>query len=141
MVTKEYLDSIIEEINHTDPFNEANNIRAVSLEEGHSVMEVELKPEHKNIWGLPHGGIVFAAADVAAGIAADSVRPHAHIVTEGSSIHFLYANPEAKTLRAEGRVIKAGRFINIVQADVWDDLGNHLLTGQFDMFNTKSGQQ
>ena len=49
MTTREYLDSIIEEINHTDPYNEANNIRAVSLEEGHSVMEVELKPEHKNI--------------------------------------------------------------------------------------------
>ncbi len=141
MVTKEYLDSIIEEINTTDPFNQTNNIRAVSLEEGHSVMEVELKPEHKNIWGLPHGGIVFAAADVAAGLAADSVRPHAHIVTEGSSIHFLYASPEAKKLHAEGRVIKSGRFINIVQADVWDDLGNHLLTGQFDMFNTKGGQQ
>ena len=86
MTTREYLDSIIEEINHTDPYNEANNIRAVSLEEGHSVMEVELKPEHKNIWGLPHGGIVFAAADVAAGIAADSVRPHMQIQKRRSCV-------------------------------------------------------
>ena len=122
------------------PFDSANGIRALSVSEGRAEIGVGLKPEHKNIWGIPHGGIVFAAADVAAGIAADSIRPHMHIVTEGSSIHFLHANPEAKKLRAEGRVIKAGRFINIVQADVWDDLGNHLLTGQFDMFNTKGAE-
>lgn len=133
----EYLNSIIEEINRDDPFNEANGIRAVALEEGHSVLEVTLLPEHKNIWGLPHGGILFAAADVAAGIAADSVRQGAHIVTEGSSIHFLFANPDAKKLRAEGRVIKAGQRINIIQSDVYDELGNHLVTGQFTMFNTR----
>jgi acyl-CoA thioesterase len=137
MMTKEYLESLINEINHDDRYNETNRIWAVSLEEGSSVVEVTILPEHKNIWGLPHGGILFAAADVAAGLAADSVRRGMHIVTEGSSIHFLYANPDAKKLRAEGRVIKTGKKINIIGADVYDELGNHLLTGQFTMYNTK----
>ena len=137
-MTKEYLDSILYEINHDDPYNEANMIQAVSLENGRSVVEVTILPEHKNIWGLPHGGILFAAADVAAGIAADSMREGMHIVTEGSSIHYLYANPDAKKLRAEGRVIKAGKKVNIVEANVYDELGNHLLTGQFTMYNTNN---
>ena len=132
----EYLASLIEEINYDDPYNEANGIRTVTLEEGRSVVEVALLPEHKNIWGLPHGGILFAVADVAAGIAADSARKGMHIVTAGSNISFLYANPDAKMLRAEGRVIRAGRKINVVQSDVYDELGNHLVTGQFTMYNT-----
>ena len=52
--------------------------------------------------------------------------------------NFLAApDPQAVKLRAEGRVIKAGRHINVVQADVYDDRENHLVTGQFNMFNTK----
>ena len=136
-MTNEYLERLIYEINHDDPYTEANRIQAVSLKEGSSVVEVTVLPEHKNIWGLPHGGILFAAADVAAGLAADSVRQGMHIVTEGSSIHFLYANPDAKKLRAEGRVIKSGKKINIIEANVYDEEGNHLLTGQFTMYNTK----
>lgn len=133
----EYWNSIIDEINHNDPYSEANCIRAVSLEKGRSVVEVTLLPEHMNIWRVPHGGILFAAADVAAGIAADSVRQGMHIVTEGSNVHFLYANANAKTLRAEGRVIRSGKRIHVVQSDVYDDAGNHLLTGQFTMYDTK----
>ena len=133
----DFLDSIIEETNHNDPYNETNGIRAVSLEKGRSVVEVTVLPEHKNIWGLPHGGLLFAAADVAAGIAADSVREGMHIVTEGSSVHFLFANPDARKLRAEGKVIKAGRTVHIVQADVYDEADHHLLTGQFTMYNAR----
>ena len=82
--------------------------------------------------------MIQLTADLAAGIAADSVREGMHIVTAGSSINFLAApDPQAVKLRAEGRVIKAGRHINVVQADVYDDRENHLVTGQFNMFNTK----
>ena len=137
-MTREYLDHIIEETNHNDPYNETNGLKAVRLEEGFSVVEMTILPEHKNIWGTPHGGILFGIADLAAGIAADSVREGMHIVTAGSSINFLAApDPQAVKLRAEGRVIKAGRHINVVQADVYDDRENHLVTGQFNMFNTK----
>ena len=136
-MTREYLDSIIEETNHNDPYNEANGLHPVKLEEGYSVVEMTVLPEHKNIWGIPHGGILFAIADLAAGIAADSVREGMHIVTAGSNINFLAANPDAKVLQAEARVIKAGRRINVVQSDVYDEAGNHLVTGQFTMYNTK----
>ena len=136
-MTNEYLQSIIDSLNHEDPYNEANRIHAAALEEGRSVVEVTLLPEHKNIWGLPHGGILFAAADVAAGIAADSVREGMHIVTAGSDIHFLYANPDAKMLRAEGRVIRAGKRIIVVEANVYDELGHHLVTGQFTMYDAQ----
>ena len=58
-MTNEYLERLIYEINHDDPYTEANRIQAVSLKEGSSVVEVTVLPEHKNIWGLPHGGLLF----------------------------------------------------------------------------------
>ena len=133
-MTPEYRDYIIERINEHCPFNLANGIRAVSLEEGHAVVEAELRPDHKNVWGTAHGGMLFAVADVAAGLAVHSLSEGRHIVTAGSSINFLRTNPEAKLLRAEANVIKQGRSLNIVQAEVHDDQGNHLVTAQYTMF-------
>ena len=133
----EYFASLLEETNHNDPYNETNGIRAVSIEEGRSTVEVTVLPEHKNIWGMPHGGLLFALADVAAGMAADSICRGMHIVTAGSSIHFIAANPDAKLLRAEGRVVKPGRRMIIVQTEIYDENGKHLLTGQFTMYNAK----
>ena len=133
----DYFASLIEDTNHRDPYNEANGIRAVEIREGRSVVEAALLPEHRNIWGMPHGGLLFAMADVAAGIAADSLCQGMHIVTAGSSLHFLASNPDAKLLRAEGQVVKPGRRMIIVQTEIYDELGKHLLTGQFTMYNAQ----
>ena len=133
----DYFSSLIEDTNHRDPYNETNGIRAVEIGAGRSVVEAAVLPEHKNIWGMPHGGLLFALADVAAGIAADSICEGMHIVTAGSDIHFLASNPDAKCLRAEGLVVKAGRRMIIVQTEIFDEEGKHLLTGQFTMYNAK----
>ena len=133
-MTPEYHDYILDRVNEHCPFNLANGIRGVSLEEGHAVVEAEIRPDHKNIWDTVHGGILFAAADVAAGLAVHSLHEGRHIVTAGSSINFLRTNPAAKLIRAEAEVIKKGRSLNIVQADIRDDQGNHLVTAQYTMF-------
>ena len=131
-MTEELKRFLIERIN-TCPYNLDNGIVATFLEEGHSVIEVDVKPEHKNIWGIPHGGLLFAIADVASGLAAHSVHEGAHVVTASSNVNFLFASPDARHLKAEGRVIKAGHTLAVMQADVYDELGNHLITGQFTM--------
>lgn len=136
-MTNDYLAKIIDRINNRCPYNQANGIHAVRLEKGYAVVEAEVRPEHKNVWNLPHGGLLFAVADVASGIAAHSLKEDMHIVTAGSSVNFLRANPDAKRLHAEGRVIKAGHTLFIVQAEVYDDQNNHLLTGQFTMYNVQ----
>ncbi len=132
-MTEENKEKLIRRIN-TCPFNQAQGFYTTVKEDGFAVVEVDVKPQHKNIWGLPHGGILFALADVAAGTAAHSVCG-GHIVTSGSSVNFLFANENAKHLRAEGRVIKKGHNIAVVQSEIYDEDGNHLLTGQFNMFH------
>ena len=120
------------------PYDSFNGIRPLAVSEGHAEIGVSLKPEHKNIYGIPHGGIVFSVADVACGVAADSLNEDAHIVTAGSSLNFLYADAEAKSLRAVGQVIRSGRTLVIVQVDVYDDREHHLATGQFTMHASRS---
>ncbi len=115
------------------PYESAAGIVPVSLTEGRSVIGVTLRPDHMNIWNIPHGGLLYALADIASGVAADSVHPDAHVVTAGSCFNFLYAAPDAKSLRAVGQVIKPGHSLTVVQADVYDDRDRHLATGQFTM--------
>ena len=119
------------------PYEAANGIVPVSLEEGRAVIGVTILPEHKNIWNIPHGALIFAMADIASGVAADSLDDGVHIVTAGSTLNFLYASPDAKSLRGVGQVIKYGRTLAVVQADVYDDQDRHLATGQFTMHITR----
>ena len=135
-MTKEQAEKLTEWLSRC-PYDSANGIRALRVTEGRAEIGIELRPEHKNIWNIPHGGIVYSVADVACGVAADSVHEGAHIVTAGSSFNFLFASPEAKSLRAVGQVIKPGHTLAIVQVDVYDDLENHLATGQFTMHVSK----
>lgn len=65
-----------------------------------------------------HGGFVFSLADSAAGYAALTLLPLANeVMTAELKINYLAA---AKgTLYAQGRVLKPGRRLIVVAADVW----------------------
>ena len=131
-MTKEQAERLTQWMYHC-PYEVANGIVPIEVSEGRAVIGAEILPEHKNIWNIPHGGLLFALADIASGVAADSVHEGAHVVTAGSCFNYLFASPDAKHLRAVGQVIKPGHTLAIVQADVYDDLDHHLATGQFTM--------
>ena len=133
-MTEEQKAFILERIN-TCPFNRAQGFSASIPEEGRAIVEVDVKEQHRNIWGLPHGGILFALADVASGLATHSVCA-GHTVTASSNVNFIFANENATHLKAESKVIKQGHALAVVQAEVYDNEGNHLLTGQFNMFHS-----
>ena len=131
-MTAEERRQILDRINHC-PYNSANGIAVTDVEPGLAVVEAEIRPEHKNIWGIPHGGLIFSLADIACGVACRSLRQDAYTVTAGSSLNFLYASQEIRRLRAEGRVSRSGHTLSVAQAEVYDDKGNHVATGQFTM--------
>ena len=114
------------------PYNVHTGIYARSVEEGHSVVVADLKPESMNIWNVPHGGLLFALADVAAGLSAQSVAG-GRIVTVNGNINFLDTSLHAKQLRAEGRVIRSGRTTVFTNVLITDDTGLKIAAGQFVM--------
>ena len=131
-MTEEFRQEIIDRMEQ-DEFNRQHGFRLTKLEKGHSVVEVEPTPSHLNLWGSPHGGILFSLADIACGTATRSLCG-CHTVTASCSINYLYASMNAKSLRAEGTVIKKGHSLVVVQAEVYDNEDNHLMTGQFTMY-------
>ena len=71
--------------------------------------------------GSTHAGLAFSIGDSAAGYAASSLLPTGNeIVTSEIKIHLL-APGRGKRLVATGRVIRPGRRLTIVEADVWSE--------------------
>ncbi len=69
--------------------------------------------------GFAHAGLTFALGDSAAGYAALTLMPDGQeVVTAEMKIHLL-APAQGSRLRAQGQVIRAGRRLMVVQADVW----------------------
>ena len=125
-------DFLKERINNC-PFNRYNKIRAVSVEEGRSLVEAELSPESMNIWDLPHGGLLFALGDVAAGLAAHSLNS-TKVVTVSATISFLAAaDRKASFLQARGTVLKAGRSTLFISVEITDSTGTEVAAGQYVM--------
>lgn len=120
-------------LNARSEFNKYNGIKVVDFGEGSSAVETELQKTSMNPWGSAHGGLVFSMCDVAAGVA---LMGAAHsVVTQSASIYYL--RPAAgKTLRAEGRVIKDGRTVALVETNVYNDGGELVASGKFEYFHT-----
>lgn len=92
--------------------------RLAGLARGMARIEAPILPGSRQQHGFAHAGLTFAIGDSAAGYAALSVMPEGHeVLTTEMKIHLL-APAKGDLLVATGRVIRAGRRLVIVQADV-----------------------
>ena len=93
--------------------------RVVAIEPGFCVIEMPHAPAVSQQQGYFHGGAIGAIADNAAGYAAYSLMPAgSEILTVEYKINLIHpALPP--TLRAEGRVLRAGKTLTVCRADVY----------------------
>lgn len=92
--------------------------RLAEVAPGHARIEAPILPGSRQQHGFAHAGLTFAIGDSAAGYAALSAMPEGHeVLTTEMKIHLL-APAKGDLLVARGRVIRAGRRLVIVQADV-----------------------
>jgi uncharacterized protein (TIGR00369 family) len=93
--------------------------RIVTIEPGFCVIEMPYAPGVSQQQGYFHGGAIGAIADNAAGYAAYSLMPAgSEILTVEYKINLIRpALPP--TLRAEGRVLRAGKTLTVCRADVY----------------------
>ncbi|HKL46026.1 MAG TPA: PaaI family thioesterase [Roseovarius sp.] len=101
---------------------------------GATEIHAPILPGSRQQHGFAHAGLTFAIADSAAGYAALSVMPADHeVLTTEMKINLL-APGKGELLIAHGKVIKPGRRLVIVQADVFarndgKDIHIAMLTG------------
>lgn len=92
--------------------------RVVEIGPGRVTLEAPVRPEFRQQQGFAHGGLIFTLGDCAAGYAALSVLPRdVEVMTAELKINLL--TPGQGRLVAEGRVLKPGRRLVVVAADVW----------------------
>jgi len=97
--------------------------RAVEVTPGKALFEMEAGPQHANPMGTLHGGILCDLADAAMGVAyASTLDDGESFTTLELKINFLKPVWNAR-LRAEGRVVKRGKTVGLVECDVTDETG------------------
>lgn len=93
-----------------------------SLDVGKVSISAPVLDGYRQQQGFAHGGLIFALGDTAAGYAALSVLPaNVEVMTVELMINLLA--PAAGRLIAAGRVLRPGRRLIVVAADVCDEDG------------------
>ena len=91
-----------------------------SVKDGTAVGELDLQPQHRNLYGIPYGGFLFTLADNTAGMAFLSAGGNG--VTVSGNVNYLRgARPETEKLICRANVRKAGRKLYFVSAEIDDD--------------------
>jgi uncharacterized protein (TIGR00369 family) len=103
------------------PFVHFCGIEPISSEPGRTKLRVKLEDHHMNQLGIAHGGVTMTLLDVALGTAARSGNDKSAVMTLDMQTQFIA--PGRGTLLAEGRILKSGRSLVFVEADVHDETG------------------
>ena len=98
--------------------------RMTRVEPGRVEIELPVRDDLGQQHGFVHGGIVGMIADSAGGYAAFTLMPaDASVLTVEYKVNML-APAEGDLLIARGEVLKPGRSLSIVRADVWARRGD-----------------
>lgn len=101
-------------------FNKEMGITVTEISDGYARLEVEIKHEiHGNPIGSVHGGMIFALADSAGGVAAASKGNY--VTTVSGNINYLNPAINVKKLIATTRELKAGKNILVYDVTVTDE--------------------
>ena len=91
-------------------------------ENGKSRITLNMRPEHKNSFGVVHGGVIMTLLDFVMAAAARSAMDHPlGAITIDMTISFL--RPSVGKIAVEGTVLKSGKSINYCEAVVLNEAG------------------
>ena len=108
----------------TEPFARKLGIRLLDLEEGYSRVEMKLTPDMENLFGMAHGGALFALIDEAFETASNS---HGTLgVALNMNITYISPPSLTSTLIAEAREFSRTQRTAVYDIKLFDDQ-NHLI--------------
>lgn len=105
------------------PFAKLLGIEVDSVEPGHAVLSMKLRDDLMRNSGIAHGGAIATLIDSAMAIAIMAqLEENERTVTVDLTIHYLRPISEG-TARASARVVRFGRRVITVSAELFDDNG------------------
>jgi uncharacterized protein (TIGR00369 family) len=94
-----------------------------SVHKGRAIFRLDVRPDHKQIHDVVHGGILAALADTTAAIAAYTVVPKGvELATLELKINYLEPVPGG-TAKAEGKVLRVGRNFVVTECEIFNENG------------------
>ncbi len=95
-----------------------------SVHQGRAIFRLDVRPRHKQIYGVVHGGILAALADTTAAIAAHTVIPRGtEIATVELNINYLEPVPGGR-IKADARVLRVGRNFIVSECEIFNEDGS-----------------
>ena len=95
-----------------------------SVHAGRAIFRLDVRPNHKQIHGVVHGGILAALADTTAAIAAYTAVPRGtEIATVELNINYLEPVPGGR-IKADARVLRAGRNFVVTECEIFNQNGS-----------------
>ena len=90
--------------------------------DGKSRINLEIRPEYENSFGIAHGGVIMTLLDFAMGAAARTASNHQlGAITIDMTTSFL--RPSLGKIVVEGTLLKAGKSINYCEAVALNEAG------------------
>jgi uncharacterized protein (TIGR00369 family) len=109
-----------------NPFYAWTGMRVVRVDPGEVDVAMDVGPDHLNLRGLLHGGMIATLADTASGLAIRSaLGPESSHATVQLDVQFLRPGGPG-SIEAHGRAVRVGRSIAFAEADVVDAGGTLL---------------
>lgn len=91
---------------------------------GRAVFRLDVRPSHKQIHNVVHGGIIAALADTTAAIAAyTAVARGVELATLELKINYLQP-VSGGTIKADARVLRAGRNFIVTECEILNESGS-----------------
>ena len=95
-----------------------------SVHDGRAIFRLDVRPRHKQIHGVVHGGILAALADTTAAIAAYTAVPRGvELATLELKINYLEPVPGGR-VKADARVLRAGRNFIVTECEIFNESGS-----------------
>jgi acyl-coenzyme A thioesterase 13 len=118
------------------PFTKWLNGRIIDAKRGEIELEIDLRPEMANPTGILHGGMQAAIIDDIIGITSSTLGYEGFLIGIDLHIDYLgkiYVNEKIKALC---RIVREGRHIVHVMAELKDQNGNLIATGDANLLRT-----
>ena len=105
------------------------NMKVTGAAGGRSRVELAVGEDHKNLYGIVHGGMLATLMDSACGVAlASRLQDGEAIVTLDLRINYLHPVWNGP-LTAEGEVVHKGRKTGVAEASIRDETGRLVARG------------
>jgi uncharacterized protein (TIGR00369 family) len=126
MTERDRLEEVRERFDRSTFHTSFLGARLGRVSRGEVDVELEVGPQHLNLFGTMHGGLIATLADTATGLAMlTALEAGTTHLTTSLSVTFL-APGRAGAVTARGRVLKHGRRFGYAEADVVNESGDLL---------------